>query len=161
MYSKNNEYPVVSLSRIRLSDGSTRTGGEFTEEELLDAGYKIVDNPPEITIDEVLEWDTENGEWVVREKTLEEHQEERNIKWKHVEVQVEEALKESEWTQFSDAFFGQEHKELYKQEYAKYRERLRGILLSKSANPEEITIPEPPSAEYIDNLAEALIQQNS
>jgi hypothetical protein len=155
MYSKNNQYPVTGLERIRLSDGSTRTGGQFTEEELADAGYKIVGNPPEITIDEVLEWDTENGEWSVREKTLEEHQEENKAKWNQLEARVYDALKNSEWTQFPDAFYGQQHKELYKQEYIRYREKLRGLILNKSGNPDNITFPTEPTSEDIQNLAAA------
>ncbi len=40
LYSHNEEYPDILPSRIRLSDGSTRTSSEtFTPEEIADAGY--------------------------------------------------------------------------------------------------------------------------
>lgn len=48
-YSYKGSYPTQELpSRIRLLDGSTRTLGEemFTQEDLEQAGYKIVNNPP-------------------------------------------------------------------------------------------------------------------
>ena len=49
LYSFNGEYPIDTLPhRIRLSDGSTRTNSStFTSEELVDAGYVQVSNPPD------------------------------------------------------------------------------------------------------------------
>lgn len=44
-YSLNGAYPITTLPyRIRLSDGSTRTDpSTFTDEEIADAGYSIVE----------------------------------------------------------------------------------------------------------------------
>ena len=48
-YSNKGAYPVDTLPhRIILSDGSSRTDSStFTSEELVDAGYVEVSNPPD------------------------------------------------------------------------------------------------------------------
>lgn len=45
LYSLNGAYPISTLPhRIRLSDGTTRTDSStFTDEEIADAGYSIVE----------------------------------------------------------------------------------------------------------------------
>jgi len=64
LYSYKKQYPNELPNRIRLSDGSTRTDkSSFTEEEILDAGYILVEEPPIVSGDDVLRWDGDN--WVV------------------------------------------------------------------------------------------------
>lgn len=64
LHSLNNQYPEELPDRIRLSNGLTRTGKDtFTAEEIADAGYVAVDNPPSISAEEQLSWDGSN--WVV------------------------------------------------------------------------------------------------
>mgnify|MGYP000184987645 CR=1 FL=1 len=48
LYSYKTQYPDSNIpERIRLSDGNTRTDSStFTPEELIDAGYIIVEDPP-------------------------------------------------------------------------------------------------------------------
>tara|TARA_R100000231_G_C5313971_1_gene161326 strand:- start:59 stop:331 length:273 start_codon:yes stop_codon:yes gene_type:complete len=67
-YSNKKNYPVSwnKLSnRIRLSNGNTRTDKTtYTEAELIDAGYAIVDAPPSYNDEtHLLEWD--GTQWLV------------------------------------------------------------------------------------------------
>lgn len=59
-YSFKNQYPIHQSEipdRIRLSNGFTRTNkNTFTDEELTDAGYTLVLNPPTINNNEKLSW---------------------------------------------------------------------------------------------------------
>lgn len=73
IYSYNGAYPQKIPFRIRLSDGRTRTDPtSFTSEEIADAGYTPVADTPTITDSQVLEWDSQAIDWVVRDKTAEE-----------------------------------------------------------------------------------------
>lgn len=71
LYSHNNQHPRPIPFRIVLSDGRTRTDPTtFTPEEIADAGYVPVDDPPTITRFERLSWSGTN--WVVTSYTQEE-----------------------------------------------------------------------------------------
>lgn len=64
-YSHNGSYPVLLPNRIYLSDGRSRTDKtSFTAEELADAGWVAVSNPPTATYPNKLDWD--GTDWVVR-----------------------------------------------------------------------------------------------
>ena len=77
LYTQNGSYPKPIPFRIKLSNGQTRTDPtSFTEEEILDAGYIEVSEPPSITSEQVLEWDSQNIQWIVRDKTEQELQNE-------------------------------------------------------------------------------------
>jgi len=65
LYSFNGAYPTQLPNKITLSDGTTRTDkAAFTAEEILDAGWIEVANPPSASYPNVLEW--VNGTWNVR-----------------------------------------------------------------------------------------------
>lgn len=69
LYSLNGQYPTQIPFRIKLSDGRTRTDpSSFTDEEIADAGYILVDNPPSTTPDKVIEWKQDTLSWIVRDK---------------------------------------------------------------------------------------------
>ncbi len=52
-----NTYPTQLPNRIILSDGTTRTDkSTFTAEEILDAGWVEVSDPPTVTYPNVLTW---------------------------------------------------------------------------------------------------------
>jgi hypothetical protein len=79
LYSKNGNYPEVLPFRIRLSDGRTRTDpSTFTESELSEAGYVSVQDEPIPSSTQVVEWDSENIQWIVRDKTPQEIENELN-----------------------------------------------------------------------------------
>ena len=79
LYSLNGNYPSTIPFRIKMSDGKTRTDpSTFTEEELTNAGYIAVSDEPIPTALQVVEWDSENIQWVVRNKTQQELENELN-----------------------------------------------------------------------------------
>lgn len=71
LYSYKKQYPAPLPDRIRLEDKSTRTSlNALSLEELLNLGFVLVSNKPEISNTQVVEW---NGEaWIIRDKTQEE-----------------------------------------------------------------------------------------
>jgi hypothetical protein len=73
LYSYQGQYPQPLPHRIRFSDGRTRTDVmTFTEEEIANAGYTAVFDKPIVNDTQVLEWNSQTIDWVVRDKTLEE-----------------------------------------------------------------------------------------
>ena len=65
LYSHNGNFPTALPDRIRLSNGMTRTDSStFTNEEIADAGYVEVSDPPSYSYPDVLEW--VGSAWVVR-----------------------------------------------------------------------------------------------
>lgn len=67
LYSYKGSRPTQLPNRIKLPNGRTRTDSStFAEEEIKDAGYILVDNPPAYEYPNVLEWDGENLQWIVR-----------------------------------------------------------------------------------------------
>lgn len=79
LYSYKGNYPQSLPFRIRLSNGSTRTDpSTFSQEEIEDAGYTEVLNEPSITSNQILSWDSQNIQWVIRDKTEQELENELN-----------------------------------------------------------------------------------
>jgi len=72
LYSLNGQYPTEIPFRIVLSDGRTRTDpSTFTEQEIADAGYVVVPEPPTKGPYQRLLWD--GTVWSLEEtRTLEE-----------------------------------------------------------------------------------------
>lgn len=71
LYTHNGSAPAPLPSRIRLSDGRTRTNpASFTPEEIADARFVAVDPKPEPGPDQVVSWG--GSDWAVRAKTPEE-----------------------------------------------------------------------------------------
>lgn len=67
LYTIENQYPAPLPESIRLSSGLTRTDSTtYTEEEIADAGYIAVEDPPVYNpLTQRLEWENSNstGEW--------------------------------------------------------------------------------------------------
>ena len=63
---KDGIKPFAPPFRITLSDGTRRTDPtSFTEEELIDAGYKIAPPKPFIVpLGMITDWDIENERWI-------------------------------------------------------------------------------------------------
>lgn len=71
LFTKDGSVPAPLPSRIRLSDGRTRTNpASFTPEEIADAGFSQANPKPEAASDQVVTWG--GADWVVRDKTPEE-----------------------------------------------------------------------------------------
>lgn len=96
LYSKNGLYPTKLPFRITLSNGFTRTDpSTFTPEEIADAGYFAVSEPPILTQNQVLTWT--GMDWYVRDKTEEELVEELARKWYEVRAHRDRLLSELDW----------------------------------------------------------------
>lgn len=92
LYTKNGEFPTQLPSRIKLSDGRTRTDKTtFTAEEIADAGYVAVDNPPVADYPNKLEW--KGTEWVVREPNeVETYQ-----RWRYIKQSCQSSLEATDY----------------------------------------------------------------
>ena len=98
LYSFNGEYPIDTLPhRIRLSDGSTRTDSStFTSEELVDAGYVQVSNPPDFNQEtHKLVWS--GTEWQIVSLTELEIYDRNNQRWQEIRETRDAKIKEIEW----------------------------------------------------------------
>lgn len=96
LYSKNGSYPSTLPFRIKLSSGFTRTDpSTFTPEEIEDAGYVAVEEPPNIQSNQVLIWT--GSSWFVRDKTEQELADELARKWYEVRAHRDRLLSEVDW----------------------------------------------------------------
>lgn len=100
LYSHNNEYPAPLPERIRLSSGLTRTDSStFTAEEIADAGYVSVEDPP--SFEEKTEKLTWNGSaWEVIALTDEELAVKNVEEWAEIRGVRDNKIKEVEWRVF-------------------------------------------------------------
>jgi hypothetical protein len=65
LYSHNGEWPRQLPNRIVLSNGMTRTDKTtYTPEEIADAGWVAVADPPELVYPNRLDWD--GAGWIAR-----------------------------------------------------------------------------------------------
>ena len=97
LYSKNGSYPNQIPFRIKLSNGLTRTDpSTFTPEEITDAGYITVEDPPASILDtQILEWT--GTDWNVRDKTEQELELELERKWQDIRNQRDHMLTLLDW----------------------------------------------------------------
>ena len=98
LYSFNGEYPIDTLPhRIRLSDGSTRTDSStFTSEELVDAGYVEVSNPPDFNQEtHKLIWS--GTEWQTVLLTESEISARNEQRWKDIRLTRDQRIERIEW----------------------------------------------------------------
>jgi hypothetical protein len=97
LYSKDGSYPNQIPFRIRLSNGLTRTEpSTFTPEEIADAGFIAVEDPPAFIPDtQILEWT--GTDWNIRDKTEQELELELERKWQDVRSQRDYILSLLDW----------------------------------------------------------------
>lgn len=98
LYSFNGEYPIDTLPhRIRLSDGSTRTDSStFTNEELVDAGYVEVSNPPDFNQEtHKLVWS--GAEWQTVLLTESEISARNEQRWRDIRLTRDQRIQRIEW----------------------------------------------------------------
>jgi hypothetical protein len=139
LYSFKSQYPAEIPFRIRLPDGSTRTDPDtFTASDIAAAGYIAVSDPPTPTSLQVLEWNSTDIEWVVRDKTPEELQAEIDAQWGFIRMERNSKLSASDWTQLPDSPFTTTQK----QAWATYRQDLRDV--TTQVDPFNITWPVEP-----------------
>lgn len=90
MYSYKKQFPESKPLRIRMPDGSTKTGS-ITEEDLSAAGYVNVGKPPTANYDEKVVW--KDGDWLVEKHTEEDI---RNL-WSQIRQTRDQKIAEMEW----------------------------------------------------------------
>ena len=98
LYSYITEYPITKIPEmITLSDGSTRTDSStFTSDELLDAGYVEVSNPPDYDQKtHKLVWT--GTEWQIISLTESEIIALNDREWQSIRKIREEKIKTVEW----------------------------------------------------------------
>lgn len=123
-YSHQGLYPAFLPFRIHLSDGRTRTDSStFTPEEIADAGYFPVDNPPTIEPNQVLEWNGQDLLWAVRDKTAEELEAEQDAQWSAVREERARLLAETDYV----VLISYEQGIPVPANYVAYRQALRDI----------------------------------
>lgn len=153
LYSLNKSYPVEKPTRIRMPDGSTRTG-DISEQDFVTAGYSVVDDMPIISDrNKTVEWSYSSGDWLVRDKTQGEINVMISNQWQAIRSQRNTLLEESDWTQLSDApkysnrnIDGRTLDTAWKL----YRHKLRNI--TEQEDPFNIVWPEKPTAENAERL---------
>ena len=92
-YSKNGDYPINGLPyRIVLPNGLTRTDpSTFTSDEIADAGYYVVADPPAVPEGWTLIWD--GMDWSVADlRILDELKTQKILEISDVRKQAEEAF---------------------------------------------------------------------
>jgi hypothetical protein len=89
LYSYKNRYPSTLPFRIVLPNGQTRTDpSTFTEEEITQAGFVAVSNPPNYNPSyQKLFWG--GTDWIVEEISVEDHREKRKAELKDRRYQEE------------------------------------------------------------------------
>jgi hypothetical protein len=118
LYSKNNSYPSSLPHRIVLSDGTTRTDSlSFTEEEIADAGYAAVDNPPQTSYPNRLDWD--GSDWIIREPNPSEVSQ----RWDYIRKECVRKLEETDYKVIKAVEVG----ELVDPDFIIYRQELRDL----------------------------------
>lgn len=81
VYSFRGRIPGPMPFRIRLPDGTTMTDpSTFTDQDLATAGYTAVNDKPTVADTQIVIWDYENIDWLVRDKTAEELANDQEVK---------------------------------------------------------------------------------
>jgi hypothetical protein len=89
-YSFNGKYPKTLPNRIRLPNGLTRTR-PFTEEDIVSAGYRLVENIPVVEAHQKVEWS--GSGWLVFDKSIADVEQD----WNDIRKTRDQKIKEIEW----------------------------------------------------------------
>lgn len=131
--------------RIRLSSGETRTGGNYTKEELEDAGY-LYRPMPDLNENEMASWNYKTGDWEILEKNDSDRLLETAQLWIEVREKRNKLLADSDWTQLSDSFSTYKNTAGMIRAWKEYRLQLKNI--TKNFNdPRDIVWPTEPTDE--------------
>lgn len=118
LYSYRNSYPEPLPDRIVLSDGNIRSDRDtFTPEELLDAGYVLAPDIPDVQRSETFEWI--NNSWIIRPKNEAEKQQE----WRQIQNVCLQKLQNSDFRVLKSIEMGVN----ISQDLVEYRQSLRNL----------------------------------
>jgi hypothetical protein len=131
LYSYQGQEPQELPERIRLSDGRTRTDSStFTEEEIASAGFTGPYEKPEYNSEiETQSWNYKLKKW----DTIAIPDE---VFWQKLRTERNSILKDSDWSQLSDAPLTSANKTAW----ATYRQALRD-LPENTEDPKNVTWP--------------------
>lgn len=125
LYSFKQQYPVYYSElpdRIRTSSGLTRTDkSTYTEEELLDAGYVKVEEPPVPSTFQRLEWT--GTQWSLLDMTEEERSRVITQQWDIIRKSRNDRLSHTDWIILKSLEYG----ETISTSIKNYRQALRDI----------------------------------
>lgn len=135
LYSYKGARPTQLPNRIKLSNGFTKTDSStFTPEDLQDAGWIAVDNPPIVEYPNKLEWNSETLEWYSRPPNDAETQ----FKWQEIRDECERRLFETDYKVIKSVELGIP----LEQRYIKYRQELRDLYNNvNDVDPWTVTYP--------------------
>jgi hypothetical protein len=69
LYSYKTQYPKPLPNRIKFPNGTTKTdSSKFTEEDLISAGYIVVETPPTVEYPNKIDWN--GNSWFIREPNI-------------------------------------------------------------------------------------------
>lgn len=141
LYTKNGEYPKQLPHMIRLSNGKVRSDRTtFTEQEIIDAGYVQVENPPIAEYPNKLEWDDENLQWVVRQP----NDQDLMVRWGEIRRECDRLLDETDYKIIKAMEAGVSPDPVY----VKYRQELRDLYNNvNDIDPWTVVFPNPTDAE--------------
>ena len=136
LYSYNNGYPTLIPNRIRLSNGFTRTDrSTYTAEEIADAGYVPVADPPTVEYPNKLDWS--DTDWVIREP----NENEISIQWESIKKECQQLLSDTDYKVIKAYELGIP----LSQEWISYRQSLRDIYNNVNGiDPWNVVWPEAP-----------------
>lgn len=98
LYTKNSSFPEPIPFRIKLSNGLTRTDPTtFTAEEIADAGYIEVPEPPPSNSNQVITWNSDSLVWDIRDKTPQEIQNELEAQWNFIRKERDRRIVDVAW----------------------------------------------------------------
>ena len=131
LYSYQGQEPQELPERIRLSGGRTRTDSStFTEEEIIDAGFTGPYERPEYNSEiETQSWNYKLKKW----DTIAIPDE---VFWQKLRTERNSILKDSDWSQLSDAPLTSSQKTAW----STYRQELRD-LPANTEDPKNVTWP--------------------
>lgn len=94
LYSYKGARPTQLPNRLKFADGTTRTDkSTFTEQEIIDAGWTLVDDPPVIEYPNKLEWDGSTLSWTIRPP----NQSEVAFRWQEIQKECQRRLAETDY----------------------------------------------------------------
>lgn len=139
LYSYKNEYPKSIPERITLSNGTKRTDSStFTEEELNDAGYKLVPNPPFVDTHQKIEWN--GNDWNIIFKSEADKQQE----WRNIQEICLRILKDTDYRVLKAYELGVQ----VNPELVKYRQAIRDVFNNvENVDPWNVVWPIKPELE--------------
>ena len=138
LYSFNGARPTILPNRIKLSNGFTRTDkSTFTPEEIADAGWVQVEDPPVVEYPNKLEWDGGTLSWYTRAPNASEIA----IRWQEIRNTCLSILENSDYKVLKAYEAGVP----VEQSIISYRQSIRDIYNNvNNIDPWNVSWPSPP-----------------